>query len=60
MKRFEPIYDDVIVLLGAEVHRNFILESNRIIKVAHPSSKRSHKEMDEFVSTTVAKIECCR
>lgn len=49
-ERIQPTEDDIIVLLGAEVHENFIQKSlTKIIKVAHPASKRSHIEMNEYI-----------
>jgi len=55
--RIEPKLNDIIVLLGAEVHKNYILiSSNKIIKIAHPSSNRSHEAMNKYVSNTVEKI----
>lgn len=40
---------DIIVLLGAFVHKNFPDIPCKILKVAHPGSKRSHEEMNEYV-----------
>jgi hypothetical protein len=46
----QPTDDDIIVLLGAYTHKVFkFRELAKIIKVAHPASKRSHKEVDEYV-----------
>lgn len=56
--RIEPKLNDIIVLLGAEVHKNYISNlSNKIIKIAHPSSKRSHEAMNEYVLNTTLKIK---
>lgn len=56
--RIEVNENDLIVLLGAAVHRDFVNCSlhDKILKVAHPASKRSHKEMDDYVVDTVKKI----
>jgi len=51
-----PNEEDVIILLGAMVHNKFKKCYGEIIKVAHPASKRSHIQMDEYVSTTAGKI----
>lgn len=56
--RVEPHKDDIIVLLGATVHEQFQPWPNdRIIKIAHPSSKRSHVEMDWYVDNAVTLIK---
>lgn len=44
-----PTYEDIIVLLGAYVHKAFMYDLEYIIKVAHPASKNSHKEMNNYV-----------
>ena len=57
--RIDPAASDIIVLLGAEVHKNFISLSgyfSHILKYPHPSSRRSHKQMDEFVEKMVNEI----
>ena len=56
--RINPTVKDIIILLGAEVHKNFIeyLHLNTI-KLAHPASKRSHESMDKYVVNAVEKIE---
>ena len=49
---------DIIVLLGAKVHEKFIdMGFDHVLKFAHPSSKRSHKDMDEYVAKMVAAIK---
>lgn len=56
-KRIEPGNNDLIVLLGAEVHKWWYNTGLNVIKLAHPASKRSHVDMDEYVSRAVAKIK---
>lgn len=57
VERVELFKEDTIVLLGAMVHANFPeLPLARVIKIAHPASKRSHKEMNEYVEKTLALI----
>lgn len=58
-KTFLPTYDDIIILLGAMTHKEFIHkpQCRGLIKVAHPASKRSHKQMNDFVTSTVKKIK---
>lgn len=51
-----PTDEDVIVLLGAMTHNNFNFEGLQVIKVAHPASKRSHVQMDQYVRETSEKI----
>ena len=36
--RINPDPDDIIVLLGAQVHKDFINRNNKTIKVPHPAS----------------------
>jgi hypothetical protein len=49
---------DLIVLLGAAVHRDFVNcpYHVHILEVAHPASKRSHVDMNEYVYDVSAKI----
>ena len=50
---------DIIVLLGQEVHLNFIylnLACSKFIKAAHPASKRSHIDMNEYIEDLVKNI----
>ena len=56
---YSPTTDDVIVLLGAMTHKNFIHnpQVRGVIKIAHPASKRSHIEMNKYVNDTTAKIK---
>jgi len=58
-ERIEPdLKNDVIILMGAEVHENFVYDGMKnVIKIAHPSSKRSHADMNEYVSKTIEKIK---
>lgn len=53
----DPAESDVIVLLGAEVHKNFIHKSKRIIKIAHPASQWSHEAMNDYVQRAREKIK---
>lgn len=56
LRKYEPEKCDVVVLLGAWVHDHFLYEDLKVLKIAHPSSKRSHIEIDEYVETTTEKI----
>src|ERR1035437_2405866 len=51
-ERQQPTSDTVIVLLGGWVQKNFLLTEAKIIKIAHPASKRSHVDMDDYVEKT--------
>lgn len=51
-----PVDDDIIVLLGAFNHKIFKFTELNVIKVAHPASKRSHEQMNEYVLKTSNKI----
>lgn len=55
-----PVEKDIIVLLGYEVHKNFIYDNcicDNIVKAAHPSSQRSNVDMDSYVKNNVEKIK---
>ena len=52
-----PTNEDIIVLLGAITHKQFRHDVENLIKIAHPASKRSHKDMDEYVFSAVGKIK---
>ena len=52
-----PMNDDIIMLLGQTVHLEFPFTNGRIIKIAHPASKRSHIEMDKYVLDSANKIK---
>ena len=64
LKRFwlddiKPTPEDIVVLLGAMVHNDCPdIKVRDLIKIAHPASKRSHKEMDEYVEKAASLI--CR
>ena len=55
-----PVSDDIIVLLGnitQIIHKNNVKQIGEIIRTAHPASKRSHKDMDEYVFKVSNKIK---
>ena len=52
-----PVCDDVVVLLGSHVHRAFTHKVNNLIKIAHPSSKWSNKDKDDYVVQALDKIK---
>lgn len=54
IERVELYKEDIIVLLGQMVHDNFPkIPLIKVIKVAHPASKRSHVDMNDYVDKTV-------
>lgn len=58
-----PTSEDIIVLLGAMTHKNFIHnpQCKGLIKIAHPASMRSHEQMFKYVLTTSCRIkELCK
>lgn len=58
-KRNEDITDaDVIVLLGAAVHRDFVnvSEHKKVVKLAHPASIWSKQKQDDYVFNACIKI----
>lgn len=53
-----PVDSDIIILLGATVHERFPEQyQGRIVKIAHPASKRSMDEMNDYVYKAVKKIK---
>lgn len=52
-----PTNEDIVVLLGAITHKQFRHDVENLIKIAHPASKYSHKDMDEYVLSAVEKIK---
>ncbi len=57
IERVELFKDDIIILMGAMVHNDFPkIPMITTIKIAHPASKRSHVDMNEYVELTVRKI----
>lgn len=58
MDRIELMEGDIIVLLGAIVHKYFppLPDGYNVIEVAHPASKRSNLSMNNYVNTIVEKI----
>jgi hypothetical protein len=53
---YNPKDNDVIVLLGAIVHKHFWKCDSHILQIAHPSRKRSHVDMDEYVTKSTEQI----
>lgn len=51
-----PVYDDIIVLLGAYTHKTFKFDELNIVKIAHPASMWSHLQMDNYILNTTIKI----
>lgn len=56
--RINPGENEVVVLLGREVHDNCVYEPlfKNVIKIPHPSSQRSHEQMDAYVLQAIKKI----
>lgn len=58
IERVELYQHDIVVLLGACVHKHFPkLPALKKIEIAHPSSKWSHADMDAYVIRSVALIK---
>jgi hypothetical protein len=54
-----PYDDDLIILLGhstQDIYKNHVHHKSKIIRAAHPASKRSHVAMDEYVDNIATKI----
>jgi len=52
-----PVDDDIIIVMGNMAHEYFNFQGLNVIKVAHPASKRSHAEMNDYVEKTANKIK---
>lgn len=58
VERVELFKGDIVVLLGAVVHKQFpYIPLLNPIEVAHPASKRSHVDMNEYVEKTFELIK---
>ncbi len=57
--RVNPEPEDLIVLLGAHVHNNFLYDKTaaKKVKFAHPASIRSHEKMNNYVAKMIQTIE---
>jgi len=56
-EKYQPTSDSIIVLLGAWVHKHFLLTSAKIIKLPHPASCIYHANKDEYIKNAVDKIK---
>jgi hypothetical protein len=56
--KHNPDTNTIFILLGQFVHNHFPFCCN-LIRIAHPASKRSHRDMDEYVLNAVNKISNC-
>lgn len=52
-----PTKDDVVVLLGGMVHKEFKHSIKNLIKIQHPAAQWSHKSMNAYVNGAVGKIK---
>lgn len=57
LHRFWPDASDITVVLGAATQAAFPGCHGKTLKIAHPASKRSHADMNEYVTTTIEKIK---
>lgn len=53
IERAELNINDLVIVLGAAAKDAFPPIPNKIIYIAHPASKRSHVDMDDYVIKTV-------
>ena len=56
-ERQQPTSDDIIVLLGGWVQKNFLLTKAKIINLTHPAGIFGTKNKDEYVIGAVEKIK---
>lgn len=56
-ERHQPTSDDIIVLLGRWVQKNFLLTEANIIKLAHPAGIFGTKNKSEYINDAVEKIK---
>lgn len=58
IERVQLFKGDIVVLLGATVHKQFPeVPMLQTIKIAHPASKYSHEEMNDYVEKTFKLIK---
>jgi len=56
--RINPNNNDIIILLGAEVHKWFEYRNiGKVIKIAHPSFKWGEDSMSNYVSETAISVK---
>jgi hypothetical protein len=55
--RINPQPEDIVVLLGQEVHNNYIKSNGIVIKLPHPASNYSKLSIDEYVKRAVREIK---
>ena len=57
--RIDSAESDLIILLGAEVHKNFLNTGLKVLKLTHPGARklRSHESMNEYVFKAVEEIK---
>lgn len=53
---YQPTSDDIVILLGNWVQKNFLTTELKSIKIKHPSSQRSWEQMNSYVFSAVEKI----
>ena len=56
-KKYMPTSNDVVVLLGSIVHKEFKHKIDKLIKIKHPASQWSNKDMSKYVRYAVIKIK---
>ena len=55
--KYEPKGEDVIVLLGNWVHKNFLSDGFKIVKIAHPASCFGRVNKEKYVLNAISKIK---
>jgi hypothetical protein len=56
-EKYQPTIDSIIVLLGAWVHKHFLLTNAKIIKLPHPASQFGNVNKEKYVKNAVDKIK---
>lgn len=54
--KYEPNDNDIIVLLGNWVHKNFWWDRFKIVKLPHPASMMGNVNKEKYVRTAIDKI----
>lgn len=54
--KYEPNEDDIIVLLGNWVQKNFLLTNARIVKLPHPASCMGNVNKENYVKSAIERI----
>lgn len=56
-KKYQPIPDDIIVLLGRWTQKHFLLDNAKIVKLGHPAAWCQYPKTEDYVNNALQKIK---